>query len=245
MLSIGTALCVLASLVTAAPTTNSSSTTVRASTGYYHGKLNGQYSNVREFLTVPFGMDTSGKQRFMPPEKVPMSSKHFDSTEYAKACPQFVSAVPSIWNQQIPQYLQYWGTPNNSAGESAIFATEDCVSLAIWTPAGATSDSNLPVALFWTGGGFQTNGILVPGQLPPRWIHRTQAHIVVTINYRMNILGFPNAAGLYDQNLGLLDMRTSLEWVRDNIRYFGGDPSSIMIWGQSAGAEAVDIHQYA
>ena len=92
---------------------------------------------------------------------------------------------------------------------------------------------------------FQTNGILVPGQLPQRWIARSQSHVVVTINYRMNIMGFPNAAGVYDQNLGLLDQRVGLEWVRDNIRYFGGDASKIMTWGQSAGAASVDYHNYA
>jgi carboxylesterase type B len=109
--------------------------------------------------------------------------------------------------------VQYWGNDNLTAGESAVFATEDCLSLAIWTPINATSSSNLPVALFWTGGGFQTNGILVPGQLPPGWVSKSQKHIVVTINYRMNIMGFPNAAGLYDQNLGIMDTRLSLEWV--------------------------------
>ena len=67
----------------------------------------------------------------------------------------------------------------------------------------------------------------------------------MTINYRMNILGFPNAAGVYDQNLGLLDQRLALEWVRDNIAYFGGDPSKVTIWGQSAGAASVDYHNYA
>ncbi len=135
-----------------------------------------------------------------PPKAVPLSSRHFDSTEYAKSCPQYVSKVKSIYNHDVPGYLQYWGAPNLTAGVSAPFATEDCLSLAIWTPANATSDSALPVALFWTGGGFQTNGILVPGQFPPRWLSRSQKHIVVTINYRMNIMGFHNAAGLYDQN---------------------------------------------
>lgn len=55
------------------------------------------------------------------------------------------------------------GNDNLTAGESAVFASEDCLSLAVWTPANATSESNLPVAMFITGGGFQTNGILVPG----------------------------------------------------------------------------------
>ena len=226
-----------------APT--SSSLTVRASTGYYTGQINKNFTNVREFLNVPYGQTTAGKNRFKPPKSVPLSSEHFDATQYAKACPQYVSSHPAIWTEQIPQYLQYWGTPNLTAGESAVFATEDCLSLAIWTPANATAGDDLPVALFWTGGGFQTNGILVPGQIGSPWVSRSQSHVVVTINYRMNIMGFPNAAGVSQQNLGLLDQRKSLEWVRDNIRYFGGDPSRIMIWGQSAGASSVDYHNYA
>ncbi|GAB1740524.1 hypothetical protein NU219Hw_g5624t1 [Hortaea werneckii] len=222
-----------------------SSNTVRASTGYYTGQVNGEYPNVKEWLSIPYGQDTSGSGRFCPPKAVPLSSEHYDVKAYPPACPQYVSAIPTIWNRQIPQYLQYWGAENNSAGVSAPFASEDCLKLAVWTPANATEDSNLPVAMFWTGGGFQTNGILVPGQLPPRWVSRTQSHIVVTINYRMSILNFSNAFGVEDQNLGLLDMRVASEWVRDNIRYFGGDPSKIMIWGQSAGASAVDYHHYA
>lgn len=95
--------------------------------------------------------------------------------------------------------------------------------------------------MFWTGGGFQTNGILVPGQLPPSWVSRTQSHVVVTINYRMNILGFPDAGGIQDQNVGLLDQRLALEWVRDNIAYFGGDPSRIMIWGQSVSTVSAHV----
>ena len=58
-------------------------------------------------------------------------------------------------------------------------------------------------------------------------------------------MGFPNAAGVQSKNLGLMDQRVSLEWVRDNIKQFGGDPSKIMIWGQSAGAGSVDVHNYA
>lgn len=131
-----------------------SNTMVRASTGYYNGKINEDYDSVREFLNVPFGVSTAGSKRFMPPEPVPLSSEQFDATEFAKACPQYVSSQPTIWNQEIPQYLQYWGAQNNSAGVSAPFTTEDCLKLAIWTPANATASSNLPVALFWTGGGY-------------------------------------------------------------------------------------------
>lgn len=58
-------------------------------------------------------------------------------------------------------------------------------------------------------------------------------------------MGFPDAAGLQEQNLGLLDQRAALEWVRDNIGYFGGDASRILVWGFSAGAQSVDFHNYA
>lgn len=127
---------------------------VRASTGYYTGKINDDYDTVREFLDVPYGVSTAGSNRFMPPIPVPLSSDHFDATEFAEACPQFVSSLPAIWNQEIPQYLQYWGAENNTAGVSAPFTSEDCLKLAIWTPANATASSNLPVAMFWTGGGY-------------------------------------------------------------------------------------------
>ncbi|RMY81358.1 hypothetical protein D0862_12381, partial [Hortaea werneckii] len=83
------------------------------------------------------------------------------------------------------------------------------------------------------------------------WVSQTQSHIVVTINYRMSILGFSNAFGVEDQNLGLLNMRVTLEWVRDNIR----SVNSHLIAARhsdnnlgtlaSAGASAVDYHHYA
>jgi carboxylesterase type B len=141
--------------------------------------------------------------------------------------------------------LIYDGNENTTSGLFAQESSEDCLSLAIWTPANATSASSLPVIMFMTGGGFVTGGIQIPYQLPQRWVSRTQAHIVVTINYRVNIMGFPNAAGLEEQNLGLLDQRAALEWIRNNIRSFGGNPSAITLWGQSAGAASTDFQNYA
>lgn len=68
---------------------------------------------------------------------------------------------------------------------------------------------------------------------------------MVTINYRVNIFGFPNAAGLETQNLGILDQRLALEWVYQNIEAFGGDQERITLWGHSAGALSVDILNFA
>jgi acetylcholinesterase len=66
-------------------------------------------------------------------------------------------------------------------------------------------------------------------------------------SHRLNILGFPNAAGLKleEQNLGMLDIRLAVEWVRDNIANFGGDPDRITLWGQSSGAIAIDHYNFA
>ncbi|KAJ7744951.1 para-nitrobenzyl esterase [Mycena maculata] len=97
--------------------------------------------------------------------------------------------------------------------------SEDCLTLNIWAPAHPHATA-LPVI-------------------------RTQAHIVVSVNFRSNIFGFPNAAGLGEQNLGLLDQRAGLEWVRANIGAFGGDPARIVAWGQSAGAIAADYLHFA
>jgi len=87
-------------------------------------------------------------------------------------------------------------------------------------------------------------GMDVPAQIPTQWVQRTQDHIVLSFNYRVNIFGFPNAPGLDDQNVGLLDQRRAVEWTKDNIAAFGGDPERIIIWGQSAGSISVDYYSF-
>ena len=84
----------------------------------------------------------------------------------------------------------------------------------------------------------------VPSQIPTQWIQRSQDHIVMTFNYRVNIFGSPNAPGLEDQNLGLLDQRAAVEWAKENIASFGGDPDRMVIWGQSAGSISVDYYSF-
>jgi carboxylesterase type B len=100
--------------------------------------------------------------------------------------------------------------------------------------------------MFFYGGAFTTGGTNVPYLLPEQWIQRTQGHIVVSFNHRDNIFGFPNAAGLpaHQQNVGLLDTRLAVEWVRDNIASFGGDPTRIGLWGESSGAIAIAYYSY-
>jgi carboxylesterase type B len=89
-----------------------------------------------------------------------------------------------------------------------------------------------------------TGGVNIPTQLPSNWVHRSQRHIVVTTNYRVNIFGYPNARGLNSTNFALQDQRLAVKWVHENIVAFGGDPSKITLWGQSAGAGATDMYLF-
>ncbi|KAH8900539.1 alpha/beta-hydrolase [Thozetella sp. PMI_491] len=116
----------------------------------------------------------------------------------------------------------------------------------------STNCNALPVILWIHGGAVTFGGINVPYQLAPNWVQRTQSHIVVEIQYRLSLLGLPNAAGLavnasenLNLNLAFLDQRLAVEWVRDNIASFGGDPARITLWGESAGGASVDTFPFA
>lgn len=84
-----------------------------------------------------------------------------------------------------------------------------------------------------------------PYHIPAGWVNRSQKHIIVTMNYRVNIFGFPNSAGLEDNDLGILDQRLALEWVYANIEAFGGDSSRITVWDHSAGGVSADVLNFA
>lgn len=98
--------------------------------------------------------------------------------------------------------------------------------------------------IYIPGGGFTGCGADSLYKIPDKWIERTKSHIVVTMNYRVNLFGFPNAKEAH-QNVGLLDQSMVVEWTRDNIAAFGGDPNRMVLWGQSAGAGSVEMYGYA
>lgn len=106
-----------------------------------------------------------------------------------------------------------------------------------------TLHSKKPVFAFFHGGRFT-----IPGPNSPfyngQYLADNEDVVVVTINYRLGIFGFSGAPGI-EQNAGLRDQRSAIEWLRDNIAGFGGDPDRIIIFGQSAGGSAVDYWSYA
>lgn len=165
--------------------------TVETTTGTVTGLINGTTPSVRQFLSIPFAQPPVGSLRWLPPQALKTnSSQRIDATRYPPSCPQFLSAVPSVYNQDIPPWIPYRYDQPAAAGASLQTSSEDCLYLGIWTPTNATKTSSLPVLFFITGGAFLTNGVDVPAQIPNHWVERTRSHIVVTINYRLNIFGY-------------------------------------------------------
>lgn len=219
--------------------------TVKTITGVYTGLIDPEFPNVRQFRSIPYAEPPLGKRRWLPPVPVTPSLRHSYAHRFPPSCSQYLTANLTAWNSNITRFAIRTYGQSLTAGAMAQTSSEDCLYLAIWTPLGANVSSNLPVALFLPGGSFVTGGIDVPYQQPAPWVERTQRHVFVSANYRVNIAGFPWAAGLETQNVGILDQRAALEWVYANIAAFGGDPSRITLWGHSAGGVAVDMVAHA
>lgn len=209
---------------------------IPSTSGPLTGFIDKDYPNVRQFLGIPFAQPPLGSLRFQPPKPF-TGAKHIDGTVTPPACQQYASNATSLYTYSAPGFL-------NQAPVS-----EDCLTLSVWSPTleCPAKDAKLPVLIFLYGGALQTGSSSVPFQQPPPWIQRTGSHLVVSIQYRLNIFGFPNAAALppASRNPGLLDQRLGVEWVRNNIAAFGGDPSRMVLWGQSAGAASVDVYNFA
>ncbi|CAF95209.1 unnamed protein product, partial [Tetraodon nigroviridis] len=123
--------------------------------------------------------------------------------------------------------------------------SEDCLYLNIWTPQMNTDSlqSPLPV-MIWIYGGAFTTGTSSLDLYDGRYLTKSEDVIVVSMNYRLSVFGFlslpnnPNVRG----NAGLMDQRLAIQWVVDNIAAFGGDPSQITLFGESAGSISVGLH---
>jgi len=184
-------------------------------------------SGVHAWLGVPYAAAPVNGLRWKPPQ--PISWK--GSWNADRLMPE---CIQSLRHHSI----------NNYFGEEA--TSEDCLYLNIWAPANAAPSSRLPVIFYIFGGG---NTIGSPGM----GVYNGEAiasrgAIFVGINYRLGVLGFMAHPELsaeqsgHSGNYAFLDQAAALRWVHDNIAKFGGDPSKVMIMGQSAGAGAVALH---
>ncbi|KAM0130692.1 hypothetical protein ACHAP3_007233 [Botrytis cinerea] len=214
------------------PTPNKNGLVVQTTSGEIHGFINQTTPQVRQFLGVPYAEPPIGNLRFAAPETKSKGSP-IKATTFPPSCMQLDSNSSSIYTNAVPQFLI-------NGGQS-----EDCLYLSIWTPATPTNQS-LPVFVYIPGGAFTSGGQDSLYKIPDRWVQKTQSHIVVVMNYRVNVFGFPNAKAITeDRNPGLLDQRKAVEWVHENIASFNGDPDRMTLWGQSAGGASVDSYGYA
>lgn len=194
-------------------------------------------TGVTEYLGIPYAAPTNGSQRWMPPKRF-NSTTSFNASTYGPSCPANIGGTVAFPNKtaQFDRIFLAFTTQGGNV------QSEDCLSANIWVKSSSKSGPK-PVLVFFPGGRWNTGGaksLFYNGQ----YLADAEDVIVVTINYRLNIFGFPGAPGI-QQNAGLLDQRMALEWLRDNIAAFGGDCEKIIVFGQSAGSVSVAYQAYA
>jgi para-nitrobenzyl esterase len=201
---------------------NADPLTVKTEQGKVHGKTIND-GKVRAFLGLPYAAPPIGDLRWKAPQPPAKWKGDRDATAFGAHCAQNHVFDDMVFQDNGP--------------------SEDCLFLNVYTPADAKEDAKLPVMYWIHGGGFSGGASNEPRHngdfLPLKGV------VLVTINYRLGVFGFLATADLAKEangaagNYGLLDMVAGLEWVKANIKRFGGDPDNVTIFGESAGSFAV------
>ncbi|KAI1330672.1 carboxylesterase [Xylariaceae sp. FL0255] len=195
--------------------------------------------SVDKFAGIPFAESPTGNLRLAPPQKLNISYGTLDATGSGPACPQMYSSTSGGLLDEVLSYLT-----DNPFFQTVDDETEDCLTVTVQRPSGTAADAKLPV-LFWIfGGGFELGSpqMYDATDLIANGVSIGMPFVFVAVNYRVAGFGFMPGKEILAaraSNLGLLDQRMGLEWVQDNIAAFGGDPSKVTIWGESAGSISV------
>ena len=201
---------------------NADSLTVKTDQGKVVGKTIND-AKVKAFLGLPYAAPPVGEMRWKAPGPPAKWKSTRDATHYGAHCIQGRVFADMIFQDAGP--------------------SEDCLFLNVYAPSAAKATSKLPVMFWIHGGGYVGGAASEPRHngdfLPAKGV------VLVTINYRLGVLGFLATADLAKEaggvtgNYGLLDMVAALQWVKANIAKFGGDPDNVTIFGESAGSFAV------
>jgi para-nitrobenzyl esterase len=200
-----------------------SALTVSTDAGPIHGSITP--AGARAFLGIPYAAPPVGDLRWQPPQPVaPRKGPAFEATAFGHRCIQFGTNADMVFRD-----------PSES---------EDCLNLNVWAPANIPKNKPLPVMVWIYGGGFTTGATSEPRQ--DGQFLAQKGVVVVSMNYRLGALGFLALPGLTAEsahhasgNYGLMDQAAAIAWVHRNIAAFGGDPTNITLFGESAGSFSV------
>lgn len=198
-----------------------------------NGKVRGFiHKDIYNFLGIPYGASTEGKNRFMPPQKPEPWTDIYPAVYWPNAAPQILD---NFYANRYLAFTDYWHYDDVS---------ENCLGINVWTP-GYSDGTKRPVILWIHGGGFTSGNSIEHPEYHGENLSRKENVVFCSLNHRLGPLGFSDFGGIGGEkyaasgNVGMLDIVAALEWIRDNISNFGGDPGNVTIIGQSGGGAKV------
>ena len=196
---------------------------VRCKNGTFLGRMK---KKVRSYKGIPYAVPPVGKRRWKEPEPAPANDGCYEAYYFGKSPIQTKAET-----ERASFYKQ----------------GEDCLTLNVWT-SNAVKSSGKPVMVFFPGGGYGWGGTADPIYDGQNFVEKWEDIVLVTVNYRVGMMGFVDFSSVEggegyakSGNLGLLDQVCALEWVKENIAGFGGDPDQVTVFGESAGASSASL----